>query len=294
MVIYAFLGGIVSFSIQDTGSHLGEEYESARTKLPAGILIGHAVNGVLALATLLALMAATPDLDVIAKAPFGQAPLYLCLSMPSRDISPIAKADSIGIMTSTMLLTAGSFGLATASRCIFAGARIGLFPNVINKPLALLYRSKPWPAMVVAALASLLWALFTFSSYAFTIIASLSTLGLWCSFIVTLVCMALHKRTQKELPDGGAAFPNFWLISTAASLHVRFWICLFATVCAVPIFLILCLPATLNPSAINASLFPWAPMVFLVVLIAAGLNYYLGFHSYNPDQVSKPRARSVM
>lgn len=206
--------------------------------------------------------------------------------MPGRDISPSAKADSIGITTSIMLLSAGSFGLATASRCIFAGARIGLFPQSANKVLALLYRAKPWPAMVVAAFASLLWALFTFSAYAFTIIASLSTLGLWCSFMATLVCMALHKRSQKALPEDGAAFPNFIFVPSTATLHVRYWIGLFATVCAVPIFLILCLPATLDPAMINEASFPWAPIVFLIVMIGAGVNYYFGFHNYHPELVS--------
>lgn len=263
---------------------MGEEYEGAKTKLPAGILTGHAVNGLLALATLLSLMAATPSLDVITEAPFGQAHLYLCLSMPGRDISPIGKADSIGITTSIMLLTAGSFGLATASRCIFAGARIGLFPQFANRVLALLYQSKPWPAMVVAMMASLLWALFTFSSYAFNIIAALSTLGLWCSFISTLFAMAVHKLSEKQLPDGGAAFPTFGLPSTIY-MQIRFWICLFAIVCAIPLFLILCLPASLDPSTINAESFPWAPMVLLIVSILAAINYFFGFHNYHPEQV---------
>lgn len=230
-------------------------------------------------------MAATPNLDVILKAPFGQAHLYLCLSMPSTDISPIAKADSIGITISIMLLSAGSFGLATASRCIFAGARIGLFPQGASRVLALLYRSKPWPAMVIAGMVSLLWALFTFSSYAFTIIASLSTLGLWCSFILTLICVVLQKRSEKELP-GGASFPDFGL-PKSIGLQFRFWTSFFALACAVPLFLILCLPATLDPSTINAESFPWAPVVFLVVVIIAGINYHFGFHSYRPDRVSR-------
>ncbi|KAK3707371.1 hypothetical protein LTR37_012215 [Vermiconidia calcicola] len=279
LIIYAFVGGLISFSIQDTGSHLSEEYHSARTKLPAGILIGHAINGVLGLFTLLALMAATPSLDVIAKAPFGQAHLYLCLAMSSTDIPPVAKADTVGIAISVMLLTAGSFGLATASRCIFAGARLGLFPQSANRILALTYGSKPWPSIIVAAMASCIWALFTFSPYAFTIIAALSTLGLWCSFILTFITVLRYKRSSKALPGDGAKFPHFF------NLHIRSWICWLAITCAIPLFLILCLPATLDPATIDAQSFPWAPMVFLVIVMLASLNYHFGFHNYHPDQI---------
>lgn len=209
--------------------------------------------------------------------------------MSSTTISPVARADSVGITTSIMLLTAGSFGLATASRCIFAGARVGLFPNAANRVLALLYRSKPWPAMVVATVASLLWVLFTFSNYAFNIIASLSTLGLWFSFIVTLVATARHKTVrEKGLPDGDINCATFGL-SWAFMLHVRIYVCLFALLCAIPLFLILCLPATLDPATITAESFPWAPMVFIVISLLAGLNYLCGFHDYRPEQVSVPQ-----
>lgn len=266
---------------------MGEEYKEARTKLPVGILLGHSINGLLALATLLSLMAATPRLETILDAPFGQAHLYLCLSIPSNIISPTARADSVGITSSIMLLTAGSFGLATASRCIFAGARVGLFPGFASRILSLLFRSKPWPAMILSALASLLWALFTFSGYAFNIISSLSTLGLWFTFILTMVAVLTFKFSgEKCLPDGDMPLPTTRLSATAV-LHLRLYVCMLALLCAVPLFFILCLPGTLDPSTIDAQSFPWAPVVFLVVTAAAALNYFFGFHSYRPEWVSR-------
>lgn len=270
---------------------MGEEYESAKTKLPAGIIVGHCINGILALATMLALMAATPTLDVILEAPFGQYHLALCLGMSGRDISPIGKADSVGITTSIMLLTAGSFGLATASRCIFAGARIGLFPQSANRILALLYHSKPWPAMIVAMLVSLAIALFTLSADAFRIVSSLSTLGLWLSFITTLIAVITHKLSDRMLPDGGALFPTFGL-PTSLSLQLRLGVSIFALMCAIPLFFILCFPLSLDPATIDAGSFPWAPIVFLIIFILAAVLYRLGWHNYHPEDVSRRQTAS--
>ncbi len=192
---WAFLVGLLqaqwTYTGYDASAHISEETVDPRRNAPWGMVVAVLVSGVCGYAVLLAVTLAIQDLPAAAAAP-----------NPFIYIAEQAFGAAAGKALVWSLLVAMWFcGLSSVTanaRMIFAFARDGGLP--FSSRLARVSRRFRTPADAVWAAVALAFALALYSG-AYTVIVSISTIGLYVSYIipVLLVLRARRAGTWKDL-----------------------------------------------------------------------------------------------
>jgi amino acid transporter len=197
---WAFLIGLLqaqwTYTGYDASAHVTEETLDPRRNAPWGMVIAVAVSGVFGYVVLLAVTLAIRDLPAAAAAPNP----FLHIAQDALGPGP-GKA-----MTWALLLAMWFCGLSSVTanaRMVFAFARDGGLPGS-----DLLARVSPrWrtPAPAVWVSVGLVFLVAVYSG-AYNVIVSISTIGLYVSYILP-VWLVLRARKRGEWGKAGGRYP---------------------------------------------------------------------------------------
>ncbi len=221
---WAFLVGLLqaqwTFSGYDASAHITEETMDPRRNAPWGMFIAVLASGIFGYLLLIALTLAIKDLPAAAAAanPF----IYVC----QQALGPrLGRALVWAVLPAIWFC--GLSSLTANARMVFAFARDnGLPASKLWASVSPKFRTPAHAVWLTAGLAFLV-ALY---SGAFTVIVSLSTIGLYVSYIIPVI-LVLQARRQGKWKDLGPWNLGKWgwLVNALAVAWVAFIAVLFVT-----------------------------------------------------------------
>jgi amino acid transporter len=219
---WAFLVGLLqaqwTFTGYDASAHITEETLDPRRNAPWGMFIAVVVSGVIGYVLLLAVTLAIKDLPEAAASP-----------NPFVHIAERAFGSASGRALTWSILPAlwfcGLSSVTANARMIFAFARDGGLPASATWAKVSPRFRTPAPAVWLSAGLAFLVALY---SKAYGVIVSLSTIGLYLSYVLPIV-LVLRARARGQWRDLGPWNLGRWgwLVNAAAVLWVAFITVLF-------------------------------------------------------------------
>ena len=217
---YAFfvglLGPVLGFVGGDCAVHMAEEIRNASAVVPWAIMTSTLINGALGFAMLVAILFSLGDASLVPTVILGTSfgfPFIQVLLDATRNIPGTAVMASI-VLVMGISSTVGL--LASASRLLWAFSRDRSMPfwTVISQVDG--RTSIPVPAVLITTLISALLALIGIgSSLAFNDVISITTVGLYSSYIMPLALL-LWRRCGGYIRDVGEEAPAAGELQTNA------------------------------------------------------------------------------
>ena len=191
--IYPFLG-------YDAACHLAEEMPLPSRTVPLAMVGSVLVNGVMGLGFAIMLLFSLGDLNDLLTSPTGFPFMQLFLNITSNK----AGATVLILIVSLVAVAANAAGCTSTSRTFWAFARDSaapysrLFADVDPK------LHVPVPAIIaVTVFQMLLGLLYLGNSTAFNAILSMAILGMYASYILPIIYMALYGRKKLDREQFG-------------------------------------------------------------------------------------------
>ncbi|KUL82168.1 hypothetical protein ZTR_09559 [Talaromyces verruculosus] len=184
-VVFAFAGG-------DAAVHLAEETRNAPKIVPISLMFSVALNGVLGFAMLVASLFCLGDLELDLESPTG----YPFMAIFLQGTGSVAGATTMAAIVVVMALCATTGMLATSSRMFWAFARDRGVPGWRLWSQISPRAGVPVNAVIFTATVSTLLGLIPLgSSVAFNDLTSMSTSGLYLSYMVCCILLLYRRLT---------------------------------------------------------------------------------------------------
>lgn len=196
------VGPVLGFVGGDCAVHMSEEIREASRVVPRAIMFSTIINGTLGFGMLVALLFSLGSASLVPSVILGTElgfPFIQVLLDATRNIAGTAVMSSI-VLIMGISSTVGL--LASASRLLWAFSRDRSMPfwSAISKVDS--RTTIPVPAVLITTLISALLALIGIgSSVAFNDVISITTVGLYSSYIMPLALL-LWRRTTGGISDG--------------------------------------------------------------------------------------------
>ncbi|KAH8703268.1 putative amino acid permease [Talaromyces proteolyticus] len=213
-VVFAFAGG-------DAAVHMAEETQNAPKVVPISIMFSVVVNGVLGFAMLIASLFCIGNLQEAIESPTG----YPFMAIFLQGTNSVAGATTMASVVSVMAICATTGMLATASRMFWAFARDRGIPGWRLWSQVSPRAGVPVNAVLFTATVSTLLGLIPLGSpVAFNDLTSMSTSGLYLSYMVCCILL-LYRRctggiidpTDTSNPGGPSAADDEQIVNTAGA-----------------------------------------------------------------------------
>ncbi|CAG8185455.1 unnamed protein product [Penicillium salamii] len=270
------LGVITPLAGVDGIIHMAEEVKSAKVVVPRSMIYGTLINGVLAFSYLIATLYCMGDYTEAVTSPTGYPIITIAYQATG------SKAATFVLMTMGMLpgWIALFNGLASVTRLTWAFARDNGLP--FSEFFAVVDPTYKIPLRALFLVASCIFALSFIqigSTAAFNAILSLSTLGLYISYLVPLTLLVLKRLTSpQDIPQGAFSLGKLGLPMNLLAI-------LFATYFSI----FLPFPATLPVTGENMNYA--GPVLGFVILFACGDWIVRGRHKWEgPGMKSDARS----
>ncbi|KAJ5792528.1 amino acid permease [Penicillium pulvis] len=269
------LGVITPLAGVDGIIHMGEEIKNAKVVVPRSMIYGTLINGVLAFAYLIAVLYCMGDYTEALTSATGYPIITIVYQATG------SKAATYVLMTLGMLpgWIALFNGLASVTRLTWAFARDNGLP--FSEFFAFVDPTYKIPLRALLLVASCIFALSFIqigSTAAFNAILSLSTLGLYISYLIPLILLVLKRFTApQDIPRGTFSLGKF-------GLPINLLAILFATYFSI----FLPFPATVPVTAENMNYA--GPVLGFVMLFACGDWVVRGRHKWQGPAM-RPYAR---
>ncbi|KAJ5481873.1 amino acid permease [Penicillium sp. IBT 31633x] len=259
------LGVITPLAGVDGIIHMAEEIKNAKVVVPRSMIYGTLINGILAFSYLIAILYCMGDYTEALTSATGYPIITIAYQATG------SKAATFVLMAMGMLPGWIAFfnGLASVTRLTWAFARDNGLP--FSDFFALVDPTYKIPLRALLLVASCVFALSFIqigSTAAFNAILSLSTLGLYISYLIPLVLLVLKRFTApQDIPKGTFSLGKFGLPMNLLAI-------LFATYFVI----FLPFPATLPVTAENMNYA--GPVLGFVMLFACGDWIVRGRHKW--------------
>ncbi|CAG8110526.1 unnamed protein product [Penicillium salamii] len=259
------LGVITPLAGVDGIIHMAEEVKNAKVVVPRSMIYGTLINGVLAFSYLIATLYCMGDYTEAVTSPTGYPIITIAYQATG------SKAATFVLMTMGMLpgWIALFNGLASVTRLTWAFARDNGLP--FSEFFAVVDPTYKIPLRALFLVASCIFALSFIqigSTAAFNAILSLSTLGLYISYLVPLTLLVLKRLTSpQDIPQGAFSLGKLGLPMNLLAI-------LFATYFSI----FLPFPATLPVTGENMNYA--GPVLGFVILFACGDWIVRGRHKW--------------
>ncbi|QSZ30875.1 hypothetical protein DSL72_000433 [Monilinia vaccinii-corymbosi] len=250
----------------DSAVHISEEVEDASLNVPRAMWLSYILNATLGIITLVTMCFCIGPLDAAIASPVPYLVLY-------RNTGSVALATALTIILLILIFSGNVTALATTSRELWAFSRDNGFPfsmwiskmnHKLNVPPNAIY--------LTSALAIFLCLINLGSSLAFNIIISLSLLALLSTYMISIGCVVLKRIKGETLPSARWSLGRYGLVINVFAFAYSGFVMLWS-----------CFPTELPVTAGNAN---WAPAVWFVVIVVAGLIYVVhGRKHYTPPVI---------
>ncbi|KXG51260.1 Amino acid/polyamine transporter I [Penicillium griseofulvum] len=269
------LGVITPLSGLDGIIHMSEEVKNARVIVPRSMILGTIINGALAFCYLIAVLYCMGDYQEALMSPTG----YPIITIVYQATGSKAATYVLMAMGMTPAWIALFNSLASVTRLIWAFARDNGLP--FSDFFAVVDNTYKIPLRALFLVASCIFALSFIqigSTAAFNAILSLSTLGLYISYLIPLVLLVYRRFTSpQDIPQGAFSMGKFGLPMNLLAI-------LFATYFVI----FLPFPSTLPVTAENMN---YAGPVLGFVMVLACVDWVIrGRHKWEGPMM-KPYAR---
>ncbi|KAJ8065439.1 hypothetical protein OCU04_006124 [Sclerotinia nivalis] len=258
-VLYCNLGS-------DSAVHISEEVEDASISVPRAMWWSYILNVVLGIITLITMLFCIGPLDAAIASPAPYLRLFL-------NTGSDAMATALMIILLILVFSGNITALATTSRELWAFSRDKGFPfstwiskmnHSLNVPPNAIY--------LTSILTTLLCLINLGSSFAFNIIISISLLALLSTYMMSIGCVLLKRIKGESLPPARWSLGRFGLPINAFAFAYSGFVMVWS-----------CFPSEAPVTVGNAN---WAPAVWFVVIVIAGLIYVVhGEKHYTPPVV---------
>ncbi|KAK0268519.1 hypothetical protein LTR35_010502 [Friedmanniomyces endolithicus] len=242
---------------------MSEETRNAATTIPKVLLLTVGINGALALAFLIAVLYSIGDVNAALNTPTGYPIIEIFYQATGSKPAATAMESAIIIVACCAI-----FGtLASVSRLTWAFARDGGLP--FSKFFAHVdsHHHVPTRAIALVTLVVVLLSLINIgSSTALNAVLSLSTLGLYVSYLIPISLLLLKRLRREQITFGPFKLGKCGL-----------WINAYAIVFGVYISIFLPFPGEVPVTAVTMN---YAGPVFGVVLILAALDWVFRGRKY--------------
>ncbi|KAL4883384.1 amino acid/polyamine transporter I [Aspergillus karnatakaensis] len=269
------LGVITPLAGVDGIIHMAEEVKNARVVVPRSMIYGTLINGCMAFSYLIAILYCMGDYTEAVLSPTGYPIIQIAYQATG------SKAATYVLMAMGMLpgWIALFNGLASVTRLTWAFARDNGLPfSDFFAKVDTTYKIPLRALFLVASCMFLLSFIQIGSTAAFNAILSLSTLGLYISYLIPLVLLVLKRFTApQDLPIGTFSLGRWGL-----------WVNLLAILFATYFVIFLPFPPTLPVTAENMNYA--GPVLGFVMLFAIGDWVVRGRHKWEGPTL-RPYAR---
>lgn len=176
--------------------HMSEEVKKAKSAVPRAMIYTILLNGVLAYGIILVLLFCMGDTEEVLQSYYPIIPI--CMNAAGRSGGT---AMVVGLLVVTFCVVAAS--LASVSRITWAWARDGGLPTWFAKihPRHRVPIRSLWLPICIVTILSMFTIGNTATSTVFAAFTSLSSLGLYSSYIIAISCM-LHAKLTGRIGDG--------------------------------------------------------------------------------------------
>ncbi|EEA25329.1 GABA permease, putative [Talaromyces marneffei ATCC 18224] len=212
-VVFAFAGG-------DAAVHMAEETQNAPKIVPISIMFSVVLNGVLGFAMLLASLFCLGNLDDAIASPTG----YPFMAIFLQATGSVAGATTMASIVGVMAICATTGMLATASRMFWAFSRDRGVPGWRLWSQVSPRAGVPVNAVIFTATVSTLLGLIPLGSpVAFNDLTSMSTSGLYLSYMVCCILLLYRRCTGGILDPSEANNTDIspaeaaWIVNTAGA-----------------------------------------------------------------------------
>ncbi|KAJ5952461.1 amino acid permease [Penicillium vulpinum] len=264
------LGVITPLTGVDGIIHMAEEVKNAKVVVPRSMIYGTMINGVLAFSYLIAILYCMGDYAEAVTSPTGY-PIITIAYQATGSKAAACVLMALGMLPGWIALFNG---LASVTRLTWAFARDNGLP--FSDFFAVVDPTYKIPLRALFLVASCIFALSFIqigSTAAFNAILSLSTLGLYISYLIPLVLLVLKRfMAPKEIPQGAFTLGKFGLPMNLLAI-------LFATYFVI----FLPFPATLPVTAENMNYA--GPVLGFIMLFACGDWIVRGRHKWQGPTV---------
>ncbi|CAD6442859.1 90bd4527-1b05-4edc-9b49-a094a9315455 [Sclerotinia trifoliorum] len=250
----------------DSAVHISEEVEDASVNVPRAMWWSYILNVVLGFIMLITMVFCIGPLDAAIASPAPCLRLFL-------NTGSDAMATTLMIILLILVFSGNITALATTSRELWAFSRDKGFPfstwiSRMNHAL-----NVPPNAIYLTSILTILLCLINLgSSFAFHIIISLSLLALLSTYMMSIGCVLLKRIKGELLPPARWSLGRFGLPINAFAFAYSGFVMVWS-----------CFPSEAPVTVKNAN---WAPAVWLVVIVVAGLIYVVhGKKHYTPPVV---------
>ncbi|EDO04644.1 hypothetical protein SS1G_07127 [Sclerotinia sclerotiorum 1980 UF-70] len=243
--------------------NIAEEVEDASVNVPRAMWWSYILNVALGIIMLITLLFCIGPLDAAIASPAPYLRLFL-------NTGSDAMATALMIILLILVFSGNITALATTSRELWAFSRDKGFPfstwisrmnHTLNVPLNSIY--------LTSILTILLCLINLGSSFAFNIIVSLSLLALLSTYMMSIGCVLLKRIKGEPLPPARWSLGRFGLPINAFAFAYSGFVMVWS-----------CFPSKAPVTVGNAN---WAPAVWFVVIVVAGLIYVVhGKKHYTP------------
>lgn len=237
---------------------MSEEVRKAKKAVPRSMILTTVLNGLLAYGITLAILFSIDDPEALLKSPYPIIPLAINTAGRAGGTVMI-----IGLLVITFCVVAAS--MASVSRITWAWARDGALPAWFAKvdPRYHVPIRSVWLPVVLVSLVSLFGVGNTATATVFSAFTSLSSLGLYTSYIIAISCL-VHARLTGRLGEGSGYPVQYgeWRLPRRLAMPIN----LLALGWTVYIAIWLPFPTTLPVTGANMN---YAGPIYVLVLCAA-------------------------
>ncbi|KAK4546636.1 hypothetical protein LTR36_001853 [Oleoguttula mirabilis] len=261
------ISAIAALGCSDAAAHMSEEVSDAGLSVPRSMMWTFYINGGTGLIFLVSMLFAIPSVDDALNDPTGYPFLYIFqIAMPNA----VAGTNILTLITVFLLMVGNVSFTASCARQAWSFARDGGLPfsNWISRMNNTVHI--PVNATIITLVCTTLLSLINLgSSAAFNAILSLQLSSLMASYAICITCVTIRKlQNPASLPKARWSLGKLGLpiniVAACYASFASFW--------------------TFWPNSIPVTLdsFNWAPVIFILVIIIAMINYMIkGRHVYD-------------
>jgi amino acid transporter len=208
----------------DAPAHMSEEMTNATRDAPRAMVLSVIIGFFTGLVYILVVLFSIVDIQAVSESPTG-VPLLEIFYQATRSTAGALSLQALLLLNQ---LFAANALLVEGSRSVYAFARDGAFPRVINDRLKHVHETLDvpvWAILASALMQCIFVALLFGSSAAFFTVLSVATTGLFLSYLIA-ICVAMFNRkhfvTERAYDLGKMGIP----CNIIASVYLIF-ICIF-------------------------------------------------------------------
>ncbi|KAK6845408.1 amino acid transporter [Apiospora arundinis] len=266
--LVGILGPSVTLIGADSACHLSEEVRDASWVLPRSMVVTAAINYTVGFVmTVTIMLTVGEDASTLLDSRTGQVYVQVLLNITHSRVG----TSILTALMAVLLLFCDVNGVTTSSRQLFAFARDNGLP--CSRWLATVRDGWDIPinaVMTTLIITALLSLIIIGSSIAFNVITAIGQVGLYTSYIITLIAIIIRRFSRRQR---GTLPPSRFDLGKAG-LPINLGALAFLVV----MFPFLFFPTAPNPSPAGMN---WSCLVYSVVVIFAMMYYFFkGRHIY--------------